>query len=66
MSLLGWQASGVRRRRPSTISKQNISEARWLIFIKFNVNQQWLDGLTALGFGADCIKIVVSMLTNNS
>ena len=66
------QASVVRRRRPSsvvrpsTISKKNISEARRPILIKFNVNHNWVGGLVALGFGADCIKIVVSMATDRS
>ena len=59
-------------RRPSssvqasTISKKNISEASRLILIKFNVNHNWVRGLIALGFGADCIKIVVSMATDRS
>ena len=60
----------VRRRpsivRPSTISKKNISEASRPILIKFNVNHNWVGGLMALGFGADCIKIVVSMATDRS
>ena len=64
------QASVIRRRpsvrpssvrRPSTISKKNISEASRPILIKFNVNHNWVGGLMALGFGADHIKIVVSM-----
>ena len=53
-------------RRPSTISKKNISEASRPILIKFNVNHNWVGGLMALGFGADCIKIVVSMATDRS
>ena len=56
----------VRRHRPSTISKKNISEASRPILIKFNVNHNWVGGLMALGFGADCIKIVVSMATDRS
>ena len=36
------------------------------ILIKFNVNHNWVGGLMALGFGADCIKIVVSMATDRS
>ena len=70
MSLQDRQASVIRRhpsvRRPSTISKKNISEASWPILIKFNVNHNWVGGLMALGFGADCIKIVVSMATDRS
>ena len=56
-------ASGVRLSR---ISKKNISEASGPISIKFNVNHHWTGGLIALGFGADCIKIVVSMATDRS
>ena len=61
--LIGRQASDVRRRRPSTFSQQNNSEASWPILIKLNVNHHWLGGLTALGLGAACIKMVVSMAT---
>ena len=69
MSLYDGQASGVGLRcpfspRPSTISKKNISEASGLILIKFNVNHYLVGGLIALGFRADCIKIVVSMATD--
>ena len=59
-------SSSVVRRRPSTISKKNISEASRPVLIKFNVNHNWVGGLMALGFGADCIKIVVSMATDRS
>ena len=66
--LIGY--AGIRRPsssvRPSTISKKNISEASRPILIKFNVNHNWVGGLMALGFGADCIKIVVSMATDRS
>ena len=55
-----------RRRRPSTISKKNISKASRPILIKFDVNHNWVGGLMALGFGADFIKIVVSMATDRS
>ena len=41
-------------------------EASRPILIKFNVNHNWVWGLMALGFGADCIKIVVSMATDRS
>ena len=63
--------AGIRRPsssvvRPSTISKKNISEASRPILIKFNVSHNWVGGLMALGFGADCIKIVVSMATDRS
>ena len=66
---LGRHPSSVRPssvRRPSTISKKNISEASGPILIKFNVNHNWVGGLMALGFGAECIKIVVSMATDRS
>ena len=50
----------------STISRKNISKARGLILIKFDVKHHYARGLIALGFGADCIKIVVSMVTDSS
>ena len=65
MSLYDRQAPGVRRR-PFTMSKKNITEASGPILIKFYVDHHWAGGLTALGFGADCMKIVVSMATNSS
>ena len=36
------------------------------ILIKFNVNHHWVGELIALGFVADCIKIVVYMATDSS
>ena len=42
----------------------NISEASWPILIKFYVNHHWVGGLIVLGFGADCIKIVVFVATD--
>ena len=48
------------------ISKTNISRASGLILIKFYVNHHWVGGLTGLGFGADCIKIVVSIAIDSS
>ena len=50
----------------SSPEPKNISEASRPILIKFNVNHNWVGGLMALGFGADCIKIVVSMATDRS
>ena len=47
-------------------AQMNISEASWPILIKCDVNHHWVGGLVVLGFGADCIKIVVSMATNSS
>ena len=56
--------AGIRRCcRPSTISKKNISAASGLILIKGN--DHWVRGLIALGFGADCVKILVSMETDS-
>ena len=67
MSLWDRQGSGVRRpSASSTISKINISEASGPILIKFDMNNHWVGGLIALGFGADCIKIVVSIATDSS
>ena len=48
------------------MSKKNISEASGPILIKFDVNHHWVGGLITLGFGADCIKIVVSIATDSS
>ena len=56
------QASGER----SQDQWSSGSEASRPILIKFNVNHNWVGGLMALGFGADCIKIVVSMATDRS
>ena len=60
------QAPGVRRRRPFTISMKNISEASGPTLIKFYVNHHWVGILTALGFEADYVKLVVSMATDRS
>ena len=43
------------------MSKKIISEACGPILIKFYVKYQWVGGLVVLGFGADRIKIEVSM-----
>ena len=48
---------------PSTVTR-NISEASRPILIVFEVNHQWIGVLIALGFGADCIKTMVSMATD--
>ena len=70
MSLKDRQASAIfvggGVPRLSAISKKNISEASVPFFIKFNANHYWDGGLNALGFGADCFKIVVSMVTDSS
>ena len=53
-------------RRLSSTSVHNFKEVSGPILIKFNVNHHLAGELTALGLGADCIKIVVSMATNSS
>ena len=47
MSLKDREASVVRRRRPSTISKKNISEPSGPVLVKFNVSHHWFGRLTA-------------------
>ena len=64
--MVGRHPASVAVRRSSTISKKNVSEACGPILIKSNLNHHWVWGLIALGFGAVCIKIVVSMATNRS
>ena len=53
-------------RHPSSSSVHNFKEVSGPILIKFDVNHHLAGELTALGLGADCIKIVVSMATNSS
>ena len=48
----------------STFSNMNISEISWLIVIKFHQKHHW--GLTALGFGPDWIRTLVSIATDSS
>ena len=51
--------------RVSTLSNMNISEtSRSSIIIKFHLEQHWGGGLTALGFGLDRIRTLVSMATD--
>ena len=50
----------------STLSNMNISEIGWLIVIKFHQKNYWGGGLTALGFGPDRIRTLVSMATDSS
>ena len=58
---------GVRRSvRLSTLSNMNISEISWLIVIKFHQKHHLGGGLTALGFGPDQIRTLVSMATDSS
>ena len=52
--------------RASTLSNMNISETSWPIFIKFHLEHNWGRGLTALGFGLDRIRTLVSMATDSS
>ena len=53
--------------RPSvTLSNINISETSWPIIIKFQQEHYWGGGLTALGFGPDRIRNLVSMATDSS
>ena len=42
--MIGRHPASVRRRRPFTISKNNISEASEPILIKFYVNLHWVVG----------------------
>ena len=51
---------------PSTLSNMNISETSWPIIIKFHLEYHWVGGLTALGFGLDRIRTLVSMATDSS
>ena len=52
--------------RPSTLSNMNIFETSWPIIIKFHQEHHWGGGLTALGFGLDQIRTLVSMTTDSS
>ena len=51
--------------RLSTLSNMNSSEISWLIVIKFHQKNYWGGGLTALGFGPDRIRTLVSMATDS-
>ena len=50
----------------STHSNMNISETSWLIVIKFHLEHHWGGALTALGFGLDHIRTLVSMAADSS
>ena len=52
--------------RASTLSNVNISETSWQIVIKFHLEHHWGGGLTALSFGLDMIRTLVSMATDSS
>ena len=47
--------------RASTLSNMNISESSRPITIKFYLKHNWDGAKTALGFGADQIRTVVSI-----
>ena len=47
--------------RASTLSNMNISETSWAIVIKFHQEHHRGRGLTALCFGPDRIRTLVSM-----
>ena len=49
-----------------TLSNMNISETNGLIATKFYQKHHWGGGLTALGFGPDGIRTLVSMVTESS
>ena len=61
-----WRTSVRPCVRPSTLSNMNISETSWPIIIKFYQEHHWGGGLTALGFGQDRIRTLVSMATDSS
>ena len=50
----------------STLSNMNISETSCPIVIKFHLEHYWGGGLTALSFGLDRIRTLVSMATDSS
>ena len=50
----------------SPLSNMYISETSWPIVVKFHLEHHWDGGLTALGFGLDRIRILVSMATDSS
>ena len=64
--LIVWDSS----QRPSvcalTLSNMNISENSCPIKIKFHLEHHWGRGLTAIGFGQDRIRTLVSMATDSS
>ena len=52
--------------RAPTLSNMDISETSRPIIIKFHQMHHWGGGLTALGFGPDRIRTLVSMATDSS
>ena len=64
---MGLEPASVRASvRPSTLSNINISETSWPIIIKFNQKHHLGGGLTALGFGLDRTRTLVSVATDSS
>ena len=64
---MGLEPASVRASvRASTLSNMNISETSRPIIIKFHQAHHWGGGLTALGFGKDRIRTLVSMATDSS
>ena len=63
-----WELIGCDSNRvhASTLSNMNITETSWPIVIKFHLEHHWGGGLTALGFGLDWIRTLVSMVTDSS
>ena len=51
--------------RAFTLSNMNISEISWQIKIKFRLEHHLGGGLTALRFGLDRIRTLVSMATDS-
>ena len=52
--------------RASTLSNMNISQTSRPITTKFYLKHHWGGGKTALGFGADQIRTLVSMAMDSS
>ena len=64
--LIGWDSSQRLSVHLSILSNMSISETSWSIIITFHQKYHWGGGLTALGFGPDRIRILVSMATVSS
>ena len=64
---MGLEPASVRPSvRAYTLSNMNISETSRPIVIKFHLEHHWGKGLTALGFGLDRIRTLVSMARYSS
>ena len=64
--LIVWDSSRGKSVRPLTLSNINISETSCPIKIKFHLEHHWGGELTALGFGQDRIRTLISMATDSS